>query len=1046
VAFGLRIGGLARGSEDSLETRCEPEPAVEPNPHSLIIDQQSGDPFGNTAVKLDRHMWTCGVHAEIMAVGHPLRVTEVSDFPGVEDWNARDCWDSLADGAMMPSLLLEREHELAAISEGLGGARAGDGAALLVEGPAGIGKTALLEHARSRAADLGMRVLAARGGELEAEFPFGMVRQLFEPVIRELSPRARREVLGGAAKLAAPVVAGAHATPTAGEDRSSAVSHGLYWLTANLAERAPLLFAVDDLHWADAPSVRFLLFLTRRLAGLPAGLVMCTRPGEPSPEPTLLGQLTAEPTVRVLRPAGLSESAATSFIGDRLGAEPHERFVRACVTATGGTPFLLGELVGALATDGVGPTAEAAAGVSRVGPATVAHATLLRIARLPAAAASVARAVAVLGAAAETERVARLAGLEPGVALEAADALAAIRILRSGAPLRFVHPILHAAVYDDLPAGERAGAHARAASLLAAAGADPDAVAAHLLLSARAGDREVIEQLRLAASGALARGAPENATAYLVRALAEGVGRETRAELLCELAAATRLTNPQAAIEQLQEAQSIAADPVLRARAGADLAYLFALIGDWGQSVATVDAALKVLGDRDRELAVLLERLACGQAAYDPRLVKRFDQGRMVLRAAIDDGVATARAPALLLAAIAAARGEKSADVLPLVERGLDGGSQFAEESAVALIPQAFAALVIIEELDRAADLAEDLLTGARTRGSVHAFLVAMAHRAWIQTRRGDLLGAEADLRMTVELAQEHRSVFALASTVWYGADALLERPSLTDVAQLAQAIELPPDLAATFTGAFVLETRGRLRCAQGDAAGGVGDLRAAWQIAEALRFFNPNVSNLRSDLALALACDQPDEAWRVANALLDDARRVGFPRAVGLSLRTLGVLEGGQQGSARLREAVGVLEGSPARLELARALVELGAALRRGNQRVEARRVLGNGLELALRCGATRLGERARSELQASGGRPRREPRTGVDALTPSELRVARMAADGMSNPQIGQSLFVSRNTIETHLRHIYEKLGIHSRQDLPGRLKHRTGAGVAD
>ena len=215
-----------------------------------------------------------------------------------------------------------------------------------------------------------------------------------------------------------------------------------------------------------------------------------------------------------------------------------------------------------------------------------------------------------------------------------------------------------------------------------------------------------------------------------------------------------------------------------------------------------------------------------------------------------------------------------------------------------------------------------------------------------------------------------------------------------------------------------------------------MGDLRAAWQIAEALRFFNPNLSSLRSELALALASEQPDESYRLAHALLDDARRVGFPRAIGVSLRTLGMLEGGRPGATRLREAIGVLEGSPARLELARALVELGAALRRGNQRTEARQVLGDGLELARRCGATRLGERARSELQASGARPRREVRTGVDALTPSELRVARMAAEGMSNPQIGRALFVSRNTIETHLRHTYEKLGIHSRDELPGPL----------
>ena len=947
---------------------------------------------------------------------------------------------------MLSSMLLERERELVVISAALARARAGDGAVLLVEGPAGIGKTALLDEARGRAAAAGMRLLAARGGELEGDFPFGVVRQLFEPVIRGLSSRERREVFAGAAQLAEPMLTGGDPlAPVAGEDRTSAVSYGLYWVTANLAELRPLLLAVDDLHWADAPSLRALLFLMRRLAGVPVGLIACTRPGEPSPEATLLSQLVAEPTVEVLRPAGLSERAAAVLISDALGAEPDERFVSACVTATGGTPFLLGELIGTLAADGMRPTAEAAPRVSEAGPATVAHATLLRIARLPAAAGAVARAVAVLGAAAETERVARLAGVEQRSALEAADALTAINVLCSGSPLRFVHPILRAAVYDDLPAGARADAHAHAASMLAAEGADPDAVAAHLLLSAPAGERHVIAQLRIAASRALTRGAGENAAAYLRRALAEGVTRELRQELLLELAGATRLTDPRAAIKQLREAQSIATDPVQRARLGVDLAQLFTSVGDWGLSVATVDAALTELGDRDPELALRLERVACGNAAFAPRLVERFDRGRAALRAAIKDTVPTARAPALLLAAIDAVRGENLVDIVPLVERGLAGVS-LSTESAGALLPQAFAALIVVEELDRAASVAEEMLSAARARGSLYDFLAALGHRAWLQTRRGDLLAAEADLRPVVEAAQEHDLMFALAATVWYTADALVERPMLADVAQLARAIELPPDLAASWGGAMAHETRGRLRLAQGDAAEAVGDLRAAWQISKSLRFDNPNTSSLRCELALAIAGENPHEARQLAGDALVDAQRVGFPRAIGVSLRTLGLLEGGDRGVVWLREAVSTLEHSPVRLELARAAIELGSALRRANQRTEARRVLGDGLELALRCGAVRTAEHARSELRASGARPRREARSGADALTPSEFRVARMAADGMSNPHIGQALFVTRNTIETHLRHIYQKLAIHSRDELSHALEARSAAGLTD
>jgi ATP/maltotriose-dependent transcriptional regulator MalT len=148
--------------------------------------------------------------------------------------------------------------------------------------------------------------------------------------------------------------------------------------------------------------------------------------------------------------------------------------------------------------------------------------------------------------------------------------------------------------------------------------------------------------------------------------------------------------------------------------------------------------------------------------------------------------------------------------------------------------------------------------------------------------------------------------------------------------------------------------------------------------------------------------------------------------------LRTAGLVEGGADGIDLLRQAVETLESSPARLEHARALVDLGAALRRANHRARARDALRPALDMATRCGATRLADRARAELRASGGRASRQVGTGLAALTPSELRVAGMAADGMSNPQIGQALFVSRNTIETHLRHIFQKLGVRSRHDL--------------
>ena len=161
------------------------------------------------------------------------------------------------------------------------------------------------------------------------------------------------------------------------------------------------------------------------------------------------------------------------------------------------------------------------------------------------------------------------------------------------------------------------------------------------------------------------------------------------------------------------------------------------------------------------------------------------------------------------------------------------------------------------------------------------------------------------------------------------------------------------------------------------------------------------------------------------------------MPRPAGVALRTRGMLAGGQRGLDDLREAAGLLASCGAGLEHARALVELGAALRRSNQRTAAREPLREGLDLAYRGGAGRLAQRATDELRAAGAKPRRASLTGLEALTPSERRVAELAASGMSNPEIAQAVFVTLNTVEGHLRHVYQKLSVSSRTELPAALR---------
>ena len=295
------------------------------------------------------------------------------------------------------------------------------------------------------------------------------------------------------------------------------------------------------------------------------GPLVALRPPERGLEPSLATQLIGDRTLEVIAPAGLSERAVGELLAEGLRPSD-EAFVAACSEATGGVPFLVHELITALAADNVEPTARRAADARALGPRSVARATVVRLARTPAGCLALARAVAVLGGDATLPRAAQLAGLEESVALRALDALVAAEVLQAGGRLGFVHPILRAAIYDEIAPGERSTLHRESARLLAAEGAELDAIAAQLLATEPTGSAEVIAQLRDAAAFALTRGAPEGAIAYLSRALAEGCERELRAAISFELGTAARVAGRPAMVEHFTQAHRLATDPVLRNR------------------------------------------------------------------------------------------------------------------------------------------------------------------------------------------------------------------------------------------------------------------------------------------------------------------------------------------------------------------------------------------------------------------------------------------------------------------------------------------------
>jgi DNA-binding CsgD family transcriptional regulator len=304
--------------------------------------------------------------------------------------------------------------------------------------------------------------------------------------------------------------------------------------------------------------------------------------------------------------------------------------------------------------------------------------------------------------------------------------------------------------------------------------------------------------------------------------------------------------------------------------------------------------------------------------------------------------------------------------------------------------------------------------------------------RGLAQLRRGELAAAEADLVHADELAKELGAVAPAAFSRAYLALVRVERGSAGD----ADELESIPQGLLTSAHLTLQHARALVRLARGDRAGGIRDLRAVGDQLEQLGTVSPGVIPWRTQLSEALAQDRPEEARILAEEELRCAREAGLAVAEGLALRVLALGEAGESRTRLLERSVSVLEPSFARLEHARALADLGTAMRLDGRPQEARPALLRALDQAHRCGARPLAERARAEAVAAGARPRRPRLTGVEALTPSELRVAQLASEGLSNREIAQALFVTTKTVTDHLAATYRKLDVPGREGLAGAL----------
>jgi DNA-binding CsgD family transcriptional regulator len=885
----------------------------------------------------------------------------MSGRPGLGAACHRDDTGAVSAGAehraMARQALLERDAERCAIAEVLIGAERGSGAVVLVEAPAGLGKSALLDDTVASASGSGLLVLRAGGHQLERAFSWGVARTLFEGLLRDM-PQGLDGVLDGPVAPARAVLLGGPGGvggPANGE-AAFGILHALYWLVVRLGERRPTVLVVDDAHWADAPSLRFLTHLQPRITDLPVGLVIGARPD--GDVDGLLGVVAGHRATRVLRLQALSGVAVEKLVRDRWPTASPE-VCRRCRELTGGNPLQLRELL--RAADELGETIE----VCDVGDAAAVAARRLerfvrnRLAALPPPAQAMAEAVAVFEDEVPVHLAAALAQVDP-----AASGVAVDELVRTATP--------------------------------------------------------------------------DSAVQYLKRALREPPPAATRAVVLAELGHVEAVAGRSEAVQHLEAAIQLVDTGI--PRAALLLAFARALHHDGRLSEAceAFRRGLDELHDAEEErseLQVALEGGYLNSALFTPARAR--DAHRRARRLLAQAAGLTAPGELALLSKALMMRlwaGEDREAVLATARRLVANGGLTTDDAADSQVPwQVIASLSWADDYPTAALALRGAFADARRRGSVLAVALAGVLSARQMLWTGPIDEAVHDARaawQTLPPGSIYRSSAAyclVSGLLVQGNDA-----EATTVSGSLAGFAEPP-----FFAAWRVMAEGRVAAHRGADTPALAAFLAVGELHGELLIVNPAVLPWRSEAALAAhRLGQRDRATDLVAEELRLAERFGAPRAIGVARRAAGLFARGDDAVELLRSAAGVLGGCGARVEQARALTDLGAAVRRGGHPAQARPVLRDAVALADEVRAAAVADAARAELRLAGGRAARRALTPVERLTPGERRVAELAAAGRSNRQIANALFVTVKAVEWHLGNAYRKLDVRGRSDLPHAL----------
>jgi DNA-binding CsgD family transcriptional regulator/tetratricopeptide (TPR) repeat protein len=930
-------------------------------------------------------------------------------------------------------VLLERERELVQLEDAFGRVAEGIGCAVGIEAGPGLGKTSLLKEARAAGEATGLNVLAGRATELEVAFPFALVRQLLVSNLVALPEIERDRVFDGA--TAARSALGLEPDDDQGQD-AFAVLHALYWVTAALAERGPLLMAIDDAHTADASSLDYLGFLLPRLEELPVLLIVTGRPDEPG-APSGFRRLMSDSLVSHMFLTPLSAEAAKEVLAEELKGEPEPAFAATCHEVSGGNPFLLRELARTLAQRGVEPALGRDETVRGLVPERVSQTVSRRLERLSPDAGMVARSLAVLGDGSDPRLIADLAGVGDGSSM---DELRAAAIMAPNPSPRFIHPLVRSAIYADFPVVERERSHARAAALLRERGADPEQIAGQLLAAGASGDRATVETLIEAGERSLGKGAPRSAIAYLNRARREPPPADLRAAVLEPLISAVVRVGDRDTFAEIEGdvLAEMEQDPQLRSRWAILLTLALALSGRFEDAISLLRDAVAVAEEQGEfERAYVL----CAQINTLAVILRSPQQEPFRHTDRIDPNSAAGRLAATVRAR-AAAVGGSAADAAAAARQALgDDAAIFAEDLGVTAAVGVVLMLVAADDMEAARRATRRALGIARERGATSSLVRALMLSSCVGWGEGDLVSAEPDMRQAIELARTLESTPMILSIAAMMVEILIERDELEAADRelaLTGMVDGPMPESPLFT--LLLYARGRLRFEKGEFDLASEDFSALSSPPVSRDLDNLYVSHAGPLAARSLrVVGDLERARKLAASIESLARRWGSPSTTAHALRTRAAAREGGAAVGDLEAAVTMLERSPRQLEYAHALLELGEALRRDGGRARAREPLRKAFDVARHGGAIRVARRAHGELQATGEKIRPYAPIGVESLTPSERRVADLAASGMTNRQIAQSLFVTVKTVEAHLSAAYGKLDISSRRQLPDALSGR-------